>query len=277
VSAGVASVRRISGPLSFGILGAFLGLALIAAREQLYQLQGGVSGIAELLPFGQAYAAGMVAAFNPCGILLVPSLVAYYLGADEAPQSSWLDRAGKAVVFGVTASFGFVVLFGAVGLVFAVSGRFFGSSFAIGGLAIGVGLLLLGGWMLVTDRSLGIASASRAMGWARPTTTPTSVFVFGVAYGVASLACTLPVFLVVVANALSAGGPIRTIAQFVSYATGMGSMLTLVVLAAAFFRGLVVRCIRGALPFMHRTGAAMLVAAGVFIIHYWLGSSRLFG
>ncbi len=271
----LASGTQLTHALAFGLLGVFLGVALIVAKEQLYRLQGGVSGIAELLPFGYAYAAGMVAAFNPCGILLVPSLVAYYLGSEEPPDATWWDRAGKALVFGVTASLGFVVLFAIVGLIFVVGGRTLGSSFPIGGLTIGAALAALGLWMLVTDRSLGIASASRAMGYASVDANPVSLFVFGIAYGVASLACTLPVFLVVVAGALAAAGPVQTMAQFISYATGMGTMLTIVVLGAAFFRGLVTRSIRGAMPYMHRVGAAMLLGAGVFIIHYWLGPSGL--
>jgi cytochrome c biogenesis protein CcdA len=271
--------RRPVGPTTilYALLGIAVGIGLITAKEHLYRMQGGVSHLAELLPFGYAYAAGMVAAFNPCGILLVPSLVAYYLGSDDDAQPGWLPRAGKALTFGVSASLGFVVLFAAVGLLFAVTGRALAAAFPIGGLTIGVGLALLGLWMLLADRSLGIASASRAMGQARFNANPGSLFVFGIAYGVASLACTLPIFLVVAASALATNAPILAVAQFVSYATGMGTMLTVVIMGAAFFRGLVTRSIRGAMPIMHRLSAAMLLGAGIFIVHYWLGPSGLLG
>src|SRR5256885_10683764 len=109
------SAPRIGQAIAFGLLGLGLGVAMIAAKDELYLVQGGVSNVAELLPFGYAFAAGMVAAFNPCGILLVPSLVAYYLSAD-APPSSLGGRSTRALGFGVAATCGFVVLFAAAGL-----------------------------------------------------------------------------------------------------------------------------------------------------------------
>src|SRR4051812_31560273 len=118
-SRAAVSVPRLGQAIGFGLLGLGLGLAMIGAKDQLYRVQGGVSTVAELLPFGYAYAAGMVAAFNPCGILLVPSLVAYYLGTDyDVSEATWWDRVGRALVFGVIASLGFVILFAAVGLLF---------------------------------------------------------------------------------------------------------------------------------------------------------------
>jgi len=263
--------------IAFAVFGLALGVLLIAGKDHLYRIQGGVSNVAELLPFGYAYAAGMVAAFNPCGILLVPSLIAYYLGTNDEEEASWWDRAGRALVFGVIASLGFVILFAAVGLVVVAGGRALGTMFPFGGLAIGLALGLLGVWMLATDRSVGIASASRAMARAKIEGNPLSIFGFGLAYGIASLACTLPVFLIVVGSALTASGPLQALAQFISYATGMGTMLTLVVVAAALFRGLVTRSIRGAMPYMHRIGASMLLGASIFIIQYWLGPSGLLG
>jgi cytochrome c-type biogenesis protein len=272
------SAPRIGQAVAFGLLGLGLGLAMIGAKDQLYRVQGGVSSVAELLPFGYAYAAGMVAAFNPCGILLVPSLVAYYLGTDDDEvEATWWDRVGRALVFGVIASLGFVILFAGVGLLFVATGRAIGSSFPIGGLAIGVALAALGGWMLVTESSLGIASASRAMGHVRVEARPLSLLLFGVAYGVASLACTLPVFLVVVGSAVMAREPVLALAQFISYATGMGTMLTIVVVGAALFRSMVTRSIRDAMPYVQRVSASMLLGAGIFIIHYWLGPSGLVG
>jgi hypothetical protein len=35
-------------------------------------------------PFGYAFVAGMVASVNPCGFVLLPAYIAYYLGGDPA-------------------------------------------------------------------------------------------------------------------------------------------------------------------------------------------------
>jgi cytochrome c biogenesis protein CcdA len=257
-------------PLGFGVLGLVLAGVLVASKSILYSVQGGVSDLANLLPFGYAYGAGMVAAVNPCGILLMPSLVAYYLGGEGAEETPWGPRLGKAILFGGMATLGFIVLFAVVGLVIGLGGRVLLTYFPVGGLAIGALLAALGVWMIVTGESLGLASASRAMGGVSVRRGLGSLFTFGVAYGVASLACTLPVFLVVVGTTFTAGGVGQAAGQFVSYALGMGTMLTAVIVAAAFFRGAVTRVIRGSLPYLHRFAAALLLGAGLFILHYWI-------
>jgi cytochrome c biogenesis protein CcdA len=99
-----------------------------------------------------------------------------------------------------------------------------------------------------------------------------SLFIFGVAYGVASLACTLPVFLVVVGTALAAGGVLQAAGQFVVYALGMGTVIAAVVVGAAFFRTAVSRLLRGTLPYLHGLSAALLIGAGVYLVNYWLAA-----
>src|SRR2546423_11525585 len=85
----------------FTLLGVALGGLLIAAGHRVYALEGGVSTLAALLPVGYAFGAGMVATVNPCGILLVPSLVAYHLSQGEVtPLTGW-QRAGKAALIGL--------------------------------------------------------------------------------------------------------------------------------------------------------------------------------
>src|SRR5712691_9100913 len=94
--------------LGFTVLGLALGGLLIAAGDRVYLLQGSVSTLASFLPVGYAFGAGMVATVNPCGILLVPSLVAYYLSqGEQMPLTAW-QRAGKALLLGLMATLGFV-------------------------------------------------------------------------------------------------------------------------------------------------------------------------
>jgi cytochrome c biogenesis protein CcdA len=270
-SATPARVRRVEwlGP-AFVALGLVLGGLLIALSSAIYLLQGGVSTVATLLPFGYAFGAGMVATVNPCGVLLLPSLVAFYLGGGDDVGISVPRRAGKALLLGATATLGFVTVFGMVGLIIGAGGRALVGAFPMGGLAVGVLLAGLGLWLSLTGRGFGILAASRAMGHVELGDNVRSLFVFGVAYAVTSLACTLPIFLVVAGSALAAGGPIAAAGQFISYALGMGMILTMVILGAAFFQAAVQRSLRRVVPYVHRVSAAFLIGAGVFVIHYWL-------
>lgn len=269
--------RRLEwqGP-AFVLLGLVLGGLLIAAGNDVYAIQGGVSSVAALLPLGYAFASGMVATANPCGILLLPSLVAYYLGRSEAePLTGW-QRAGKAIVLAFFATLGFVALFGLVGLAIGSGGRALANAFPVGGLLVGAALAATGAWLAWSGRGLGVLAASGAMGRVQLRDDLRSFFLFGVAYAVTSLACTLPVFLVVAAAALRAETPLAAAAQFVSYALGMGTVLTGVTLGAAFFQGAVLRSLRGLVPHVHRLAAAFLLGAGLFVADYWLKSGALF-
>lgn len=269
-------VRRVDWPgLAFVALGLVLGGLLIALSNAIYLLQGGVSTIATLLPFGYAFGAGMVATVNPCGVLLLPSLVAFYLGGGDDAGLSVPRRAGKALLLGALATLGFVTIFAVVGVVIGAGGRALAGAFPIGGLVVGVLLAGLGLWLSITGRGLGILAASRAMGHVQLADDLRSLFIFGVAYAVTSLACTLPIFLVVAGSALAAGGPIAAAGQFVSYALGMGAVLTTVILGAAFFQAAIQRSLRRVVPYVHRLSAAFLLGAGLFMVYYWLTTGGL--
>ena len=243
-------------------------LSLFAAVEN------GVAVLASALPFGYAFGAGMVASVNPCGFLMLPAFGSYYLGFEggRAASSAWL-RAGQALLLGAIASLGFVLLFGGVGSVLALGGRGIIRFFPWGGLAVGVGLLALGIWLLVSRRSLGIMAASRVEAPFAPGVR--NVFVFGVAYGVSSLACTLPVFLVVVGTALVTGGLLQSLGQFISYGLGMGSILILVTLSTALFRDALAARVRRLLPHVHTIAASFMALSGGWIIYYWVVYGRL--
>jgi cytochrome c biogenesis protein CcdA len=263
--------------LAFVLLGLFFGGALISVGNGIYALQDGMSTLASLVPLGYAFGAGMVAAANPCGILLLPSVVAFYLTRSEGAELSGEQRAGKAVLLAVMATLGFLAVFVVIGLIIGAGGRALAGAFPIGGFLVGVLLVGLGGWLALSGRSFGILAAGGALGRVEPGRDLRSLFLFGVAYAITSLACTLPIFLVVAGSALAAGGPLGAAGQFIGYALGMGSVVTAVVLGAAFFEGAVRRSVRRVIPYVHRLSAAFLLGAGVFLVKYWLTTGRLLG
>jgi cytochrome c biogenesis protein CcdA len=263
--------------VAFLLVGIGFGLGMILLNNSVYQLEGGVSKAAALLPFGYAFAAGMVATVNPCGVLLLPSLVAFYLGQTGTADSDAFDRAGRALLLAVSATLGFIAIFAIVGTIVGVGGHALGSAFPIAGLLIGVILTGLGAWLALTGRELGLLAASQSMGQVQLTGDVRSMFTFGVAYAVASLACTLPVFLVVVGSALATRGAVGATLQFISYALGMGLVLTIVVVGAALFQGFVTRSVRRVVPYVHRVSAAFLIGAGIFLVNYWLASGAIGG
>ncbi len=174
------------------------------------------------LPLAYAFAAGLAASVNPCGFMMLPAFAAYRLGVQEGPRPlapTLLAAAQLALV----ATVGFVVVFAATGVVLGLGGRALLASFPWAGLGVGVILAALGVWLLVGGRSLGLAAVRRVQ--FRPRGGILGTFLFGIGYAVASLGCTLPIFLVVVGGALSSDGLVPALATFVSYALGMGAVL----------------------------------------------------
>jgi cytochrome c-type biogenesis protein len=228
-----------------------------------------MSQAADWLPVGYAFGAGMVASVNPCGFLMLPSYISYYLGTNEEGfyDSSSTARLLKALALGGAATLGFVAVFSVGGAIISAGGNWLVRVVPYFGIAIGLAMFALGLWLLVTHRTLGIMAAGRLT--ITPQRNLRNAFMFGIVYAVGSLSCTLPIFLVVVGGALAAGELLSSVGQFVGYALGMGSVLVVVTLATSLFKGAVARWMRGVLPYVHRVSALFLLGAGAYLVYYW--------
>ena len=238
-----------------------------------------VEALVNLLPVGYAFGAGMVSTVNPCGFAMLPAYLSLYLGAQDEGfyERSVAFRTVKGLAVGLSVSAGFVLLFAIVGAGVSAGGSFLISAMPWTGLAIGVSLLILGLAML-TGRTVYAGSMGRLadrIGDPRSTSFR-GFFLFGVAFGAASLSCTLPVFLMVVGSALATGGFLSGLVQFVSYGLGMGLVLIFLTLGTGLFKeGIILAGLRRALPFAQRTAAVLLLLAGSYIVYYWLFKGQL--
>lgn len=233
---------------------------------------GWLTSLGALLPFGFAFGAGIVAAVNPCGFAMLPAYLSLYLGSREAgfEKRSAAGRALRAVLIGGVVSLGFVLLFGLAGIVVAAGGSALLGAMPWVGAVIGAALVLMGLWMLA-GRTLYTGVFERLAGRIGD---PQSIsvrgfFLFGLAYGLASLSCTLPVFLAVMGSSLTAASFLSGASRFVSYGLGMASVLLVLSLALAFFKSGVVARLRGAVAYVRVLSAGLLVVAGAYIVFYW--------
>jgi cytochrome c-type biogenesis protein len=234
-----------------------------------------ISGWLSGLPLAYSFGAGMLASVNPCGFLMLPAYATYYVTADDgravAPSSR--TRSLRAVELGLLATAGFVAVFAPLGLVISLGGHALVQFFPYASLLIGVVLAALGLTLIVTHRSISLAFSERVR--LRRSRSPRGVFLFGLAYAVASLGCTLPVFIVVVGSALAANGPLTAFVQFVNYALGMGLVLVAVSLGAALAQGAILGRLQRLLPYVERAGGIFLVAAGAYLVYYWYAIGRV--
>jgi hypothetical protein len=98
---------------------------------------------------------------------------------------------------------------------------------------------------------------------------------FGMAYALASLSCSIAPFLAIVVTSLQAGSTLRGLALFVAYAIGMGLVVAVAALGVALLRGRVVSGLRGAGAWMPRLSGLVLLLAGGYVAWYGWYEVRL--
>jgi len=223
-----------------------------------------------------AFALGAVAAFNPCGFALVPAYLGLYLRDDAARPGlgGRLTRSiGVAAVVGAT----FTAMFGAVGAVFSLGSSLIVRSLPWIGLGVGVVLVLIGG-LVLSGRPIVVnlpqrlatrigrgANASGMRGYAA----------FGLAYGAASLGCTLPLFLALMGTATASSGRWSAPIAFVLYGAGMAAALGALTLVAGVVSFGILRRARGFVRIVSALSAALLLLSGAYVVYYWLTAGRL--
>ncbi|HEV7896383.1 MAG TPA: cytochrome c biogenesis protein CcdA [Planosporangium sp.] len=238
------------------------------------------------VPVLLAVAAGVLAAVNPCGFALLPAYLSLLVVSDEPAAQSPVARSrahgtavGRALALTAAMTAGFVAVFGAFGLVLAPTAGLVQRQ--LPWFTIGFGLLLavLGGW-LVAGRQMP------ALPW-KPSRAPrltrsfASMALFGAAYALASLSCTIGPFLAIVVSSLRAGSTLAGIGLFGAYAVGMGLVVGTLALAVALARASLVHSLRRAAAGLSRAGGALLVVTGGYVAYYgwyelrgWYATSR---
>ncbi len=231
-------------------------------------------GIGELFD-ARAFALGMVALVNPCGFALLPAYLGYFLGMNDGSEhESRIVALNRAQVVGLSMSVGFLAVFGVFGLVLAGVFSSIASALAWVTLVMGIGLVILGIAMvagfkpLVSLPKLEKGTGSRSVA---------SMFLFGVSYALASLTCTIGIFLSAVGTSASGASFAERFGGFVSYGLGMGLMATGLTLAVAFGKKGMVNGFRQILPRLNMISAVVLIVVGAYVAWYGYWSTDPIG
>lgn len=211
-----------------------------------------------------AFAAGLVATANPCGIAMLPAYLTWFVGADDTQ----VDRRplSSALQVGLVMSAGVVGVLALAGLVISLGLRVLITIVPWLAIAIGLGLIVLG-WRTLTDRPIpGLRAATSGPA----DRSLRSVAVFGASYAVASLSCTLPVFLAVAAGSSVQAGVAASIATVLAYGVGMSMLLVVLTIAVALGRTTLVRRVRASAGWLKVVSGVVAIAAGVVLVWYWV-------
>ena len=229
-----------------------------------------------------AFSAGVVSAVNPCGFAMLPAYLGLYMSTSiyEKDSTHYGKMILKGLFIGCCVGLGVLSLFLFVGLITGFALNFIRSIMEWVGLLLGVGLITIGIWLMNGGRLYTGLTARIGQSIGNPTQISLKgFFLFGVSYGVASLSCTLPIFLSVVGINLDGSSIYDSMMQFALYGAGMGSMILFVTLSMAILKGVMIRYIKLALPYVERIGFFLVVLSGMYIVFYWMtiGGVQLIG
>jgi cytochrome c biogenesis protein CcdA len=209
---------------------------------------------------------GLVAAVNPCGFILLPTYLMYFLGVSTGVVGTQRATIRRALLVSGAVSSGFLLVFLIAGF---ISYNFTSlitenSKYATGfiGLAlIGLGIAMLFGYKpSFMNPNLNVGEKDM---------TVRSMFVYGIAYAVTSISCTIGLFLATVFSTSANDGVVAGVGNVVAYGAGMALLVSALTIALAFANSGLLKFLRSSLAYVDRVAAAFVVLSGVYLLWYF--------
>jgi cytochrome c-type biogenesis protein len=222
--------------------------------------------------FALAFAAGMFAVANPCGFVMLPAYLSFFLGLEGADDDARASLS-RAIAVSLAVSAGFAVTFAVITAVIRnVTGDVLEWSPWV---SVGIGIALACfGLYLLSGRELRLRLPRLDRGGRDGSFLQMSLY--GVSYAVVSLGCTLPTFSAYVTFAIREESWLSGAAIFVAYAAGFTVLLTSLTIGVALARQGLLLSVRRSLPHLQRFSGALLVLAGGYVAYYgWYELHRL--
>jgi len=213
-----------------------------------------------------SFTVGAVATVNPCGFALLPAWFARGMAAHADRPAA--ERLMRSVLSGGAVSLGFVTIFAIAGVIFASGASWLGPALPWIGIALGLGLALVGAGWVTGIRLPGLPFVAAC----RSVNTRYGAFGFGLSYGLVSISCTLPIFMSVAGLSFLLEDTPSPIG-LVSFLAGAASVLTLVSVGGTVSGSGLARLMQGQTNVLRKFAGVLTLLAGLYIVLYW---GRLF-
>ena len=215
------------------------------------------------------FVAGMLAAVNPCGFVLLPTYLMYFLGLQGSEEKlTQRETLRKALRVSGSLSLGFMAVFVVAAFVanYATNWLTANAKYATG--FFGVALVVLGAAMLFGFK-LPFMNPQKLQG--EKDQTVKSMFIYGVAYAIASLGCTIGFFIsaVFATSAREGNNALDGLTNGLAYAAGMAVLVGGLTVALAFANTGLLKVLRRGLQYMDRIAAAFVLISGFYLLWYF--------
>ena len=223
---------------------------------------------------GLAFAAGMVAALNPCGFAMLPAYLALVVNGDDPGRAR---AVGRALAATAAMALGFLTVFGLFGLLTVSVASTVQQYAPYLTVLVGIVLVALGIWLLSGHELTALSWNPARFGsrWV-PTAQLGSMFGYGVGYAIASLSCTIGPFLAVTGSSMRSGSTLDGLLVYVAYAAGIALVVGVLAVAVALANSTLIDRMRRVLPYVNRISGVVLVVVGLYVGYYGVYEIRLF-
>lgn len=235
-----------------------------------------------------AVSAGFLTFLSPCGIAILPAFISYYIGRKEnkdSESSSTFFRGIMGARLGLYAALGIISIFSIIGILIVIFGNFIKSLVPWLTIIVGVVLLVVGFLMLfnksfyfpMLPKIERLADKLKSSVFKNGGTSEFPKFyLFGVGYGLAVMSCTLPIFLIVIFEALSAGGILQGIFIFLLYAGAAGIGMIALTTTTALSKDFMQKKFSKIFPYVQKITAIVIILAAIYLIYYQIAVNRAF-
>ncbi|MDA2957682.1 MAG: cytochrome c biogenesis CcdA family protein [Actinomycetota bacterium] len=222
-----------------------------------------------------SFGSGLLAAVNPCGFVLLPTYLMYYLGLSGRPGESGAREVAvaRALVVSLSLSAGFMSVFLVVGSISRLFTDWINQNAKYVSLVIGLALVVLGVSMLFGYR-LPLTTPKLDVGGRTKDRTVLSMFLFGVAYAVASIGCTIGPFSATVLGTIDTSGFAAGLVAIVLYGGAMSLLVTALTVSLAVAQGGLLKVLRRGMTYVEVGSAIVMILSGLYLAWYWFNDIR---
>jgi cytochrome c-type biogenesis protein len=213
-----------------------------------------------------SFVRGLVASVNPCGFILLPTYLMYFLGVTSGVPGSQRASVRRALLVSGAVSAGFLSVFFVAGVISYNFTSWINENAKYATGFIGAALVVLGVAMLFGYK---LPFATPQLSTGEKDRTVVSMFVYGVAYAVASIGCTIGLFIATVFSTTQRDGLIAGVGNTVAYGAGMALVVSALTVSLAVANTTLLRWLRSSLAYIDRVAAAFVLLSGVYLLWYF--------
>ena len=217
-----------------------------------------------------SFGSGLLAAVNPCGFVLLPTYLMYFLGVSGRPGTQ-RATVRRALLVSAALSAGFMTVFVIVGGISRLFTNWLNQNAKYVGLLIGLALVILGIAMLFGYR---LPFSTPKLETGKRDQTIASMYVFGLAYAIASIGCTIGPFSATVLGTIDTDGFFQGLVAIVLYGVAMSLLITTLTVTLAVAQGGLLKSLRSGMKYVETASAIVMILSGLYLSWYWFNDIR---